>query len=244
MTAATASVSTPRSSALCPRTACRAWRSAIVDEGRVVYANGFGVATLAEPTRPVTRDTVFHLASVTKTFVATAVMQLVERRQLSLDAPIVTYLPYFRDRRRALQRDHDPPRPDAHIGFARRRELRLGFDRNTTTAHSSGTSRSLSTVTLRSAPGSTYAYSNLAFEVLGDVIAKASRMPFEDYVQKEILESLQMTSSTLLYDDVARHGLGRRPYAPRNWRDDRHPALSLHSRARAEFDAALDAPRT
>src|SRR5688572_33489445 len=64
---------------------------AIVDEGRVVYANGFGVTSLAEPTRPVTRDTVFHLASVTKTFVATAVIQLVERRQLSLDAPIVTH---------------------------------------------------------------------------------------------------------------------------------------------------------
>jgi CubicO group peptidase (beta-lactamase class C family) len=40
--------------------------------------------------------------------------------------------------------------------------------------------------------------------VLGDVIAKTSRMPFEGYVQKEILEPLKMTSSTLLYDGLSR----------------------------------------
>ncbi len=175
----------------------------MVDEGRVVYANGFGVASLADPTQPVTRDTVFHLASVTKTFVATAVMQLVERRQLSLDAPIVTYLPYFRVAD-ARSRDitirqiltHTSGLPDVEdYGWDRPEYDDRALERYV---------RSLTTVTRRSAPGATYAYSNLAFEVLGDVVAKASRTPFEDYVQKEILEPLQMTSSTLLYDGVAR----------------------------------------
>ena len=175
----------------------------IVDEGKVVYANGFGVASLTGPARPVTRDTVFHLASVTKTFVATAVMQLVESRQLSLDAPIVTFLPYFRVAdprsseitiRHVLT--HTSGLPDVENYDWDRPEYDNGaLERYV---------RSLSTVTLRSAPGSTYAYSNLAFEVLGDVIAKVSRTPFEDYVQKNILEPLQMTSSTLLYDGVAR----------------------------------------
>jgi CubicO group peptidase (beta-lactamase class C family) len=175
----------------------------IVDEGRVVYANGFGVASLAEPARPVTRDTVFHMASVTKTFVATAVMQLAERGQLSLDATIVTYLPYFRlaDARASeitirQVLTHTSGLPDVE-GYAWDRPE---YDEGALERYV----RSLSAVTLRSAPGSTYAYSNLAFEVLGDVIAKASRRPFEDYVQKEILAPLQMTSSTLLYDGVAR----------------------------------------
>lgn len=175
----------------------------IVDEGRVVYANGFGVASLADPAQPVTRDTVFHLASVTKTFVATAVMQLVERRQLSLDAPIVGYLPYFRvadARSNAITirhiLTHTSGLPDVDTYNWDRPEYDDGaLERYV---------RSLTTITLRSAPGSTYAYSNLAFEVLGDVIAKASGMPFENYVQEAILEPLQMRSSTLLYDGVAR----------------------------------------
>lgn len=177
---------------------------AIVDEERVVYANGFGVASLTEPSHPVTRDTVFHLASVSKTFVATAVMQLVERRQLSLDAPIVTYLPYFRvaDTRSGEITirhilTHTSGLPDVEsYGWDRPEHDDRALERYV---------RSLTTVALRSAPGATYAYSNLAFDVLGDVIAKASRMPFEDFVKKEILEPLQMDSSTLLYDGVPRH---------------------------------------
>jgi CubicO group peptidase (beta-lactamase class C family) len=146
---------------------------------------------------------VFHLASVTKTFVATAVMQLVERGLISLDAPTVTYLPYFRladarSKEITIRHilTHTSGLPDVeNYGWDRPEYDDGALERYV---------RSLSTVTLQSAPGATYAYSNLAFEVLGDVIAKVSRMPFEDYVQKEILEPLQMKSSTLLYDGVAR----------------------------------------
>ena len=47
-------------------------------------------------------------------------------------------------------------------------------------------------------PGTSFAYSNMAYEVLGDLIAKVSRMSFEDYVDKNILRPLGMNSSTLL----------------------------------------------
>src|SRR5258707_6276484 len=52
----------------------------VVKNGKLIYANGFGVAKLGGPAR-ITSKSLFHMASVTKTFVATAVMQLVEKRQ-------------------------------------------------------------------------------------------------------------------------------------------------------------------
>ncbi len=64
-------------------------------DGRVVFARGFGVAR-AGSRRAVTPRTVFHLASISKTFVAAAVMQLVETGRVSLESPVTAYLPAFR----------------------------------------------------------------------------------------------------------------------------------------------------
>jgi CubicO group peptidase (beta-lactamase class C family) len=63
-------------------------------KGEEVFAKGFGVKDI-ETQEPVTSRSLFHLASISKTFVATAVMQLVEVGKLVLDAPLVTYLPDF-----------------------------------------------------------------------------------------------------------------------------------------------------
>jgi CubicO group peptidase (beta-lactamase class C family) len=66
----------------------------IVKGDELIYAQGFGVRNL-ETGEPVTPRSLFHLASISKTFVATALMQLVEAGQLELDTPVVAYLPYF-----------------------------------------------------------------------------------------------------------------------------------------------------
>jgi CubicO group peptidase (beta-lactamase class C family) len=50
----------------------------VVEGGKLVYARGFGVMKLGDPTQPITPETLFHMASITKPFVATAIMQLVE----------------------------------------------------------------------------------------------------------------------------------------------------------------------
>jgi CubicO group peptidase (beta-lactamase class C family) len=67
----------------------------VVKNGNLIYAKGFGVAKLGGDT-PITTKSLFHMASVTKTFVATAVMQLVEQGKIDLDAPVTKYLPYFK----------------------------------------------------------------------------------------------------------------------------------------------------
>jgi CubicO group peptidase (beta-lactamase class C family) len=63
--------------------------------------------------------------------------------------------------------------------------------------------RSLSQETLIAVPGEKYAYSNIAYEVLGDVIAKVSGQPFETYVADHILRPLAMERSTFLVQEVA-----------------------------------------
>lgn len=67
---------------------------AIVDGQDVIAAKGYGYADRAAK-KPVTADTLFHIGSVSKTFTATAVMQLVEQGKVRLDAPLSRYVPEF-----------------------------------------------------------------------------------------------------------------------------------------------------
>lgn len=68
----------------------------IIKDQKVLWAKGFGFADL-EKKIPATPDTLYHLASITKTFGATLIMQLVEQGKLSLDEPISRYSPDFKD---------------------------------------------------------------------------------------------------------------------------------------------------
>jgi CubicO group peptidase (beta-lactamase class C family) len=170
----------------------------VVENNQVVYAKGFGVRRIGTATpEPVTTRTLFHMASITKTFVATSIMQLVEAGKIDLDAPVVKYLPYFRladDRYKTITvrqmvthtsgmpdvEDYEWDKPQYYDGALERY------------------ARSLGAVKLLWAPGEKFRYSNMAFEVLGDVIAKVSGESFDDYVQNHILTPLAMKDSTLL----------------------------------------------
>ena len=68
---------------------------ALVSEQETAYTHGFGVTSVEDGATAVTLETVFLIASVTKMLVGTALMRLVESGQLTLDAPITTYLPDF-----------------------------------------------------------------------------------------------------------------------------------------------------
>lgn len=172
----------------------------IIKNRRVTYAKAFGVAKIGG-NKPVTTRSVFHMASVTKPFVATAIMQLVERGKLNLDARLVEYLPYFRMKderykditvRQVLS--HVAGMPDVEdYGWDKPEYDEGALERYV---------RGLSERSLIGAPGEKFAYSNIGFEVLGDVIAKASGMNFEDYVRRNILAPLGMKHSTLLIRSV------------------------------------------
>ncbi|MGI8638781.1 MAG: serine hydrolase domain-containing protein [Pyrinomonadaceae bacterium] len=171
----------------------------IVKNGKVIYAKGFGTAKLGD-NKLITPQSLFHTASLTKPFVATAIMQLVERGKIDLDAPVIKYVPYFRlkDNRYTTitirqMLSHTSGMPDVK-GNEDYNWDKPEYDAGALERYV----RSLNNLSLIAAPGEKVEYSNIAYEVLGDVIAKASEMSFEDYVQKNILKPLGMKRSTLL----------------------------------------------
>jgi CubicO group peptidase (beta-lactamase class C family) len=191
---------------------------AVVQNQKVVYAAGFGLRNLQNKNDKITPQSLFHMASITKPFVATSVMQLVEKGKVDPDAPVVKYLPYFRlnDERYAKitvrqmlshlsgmpdVRDYEWDKPQYDDGALERYV------------------RSLTNQSLIAAPGANFRYSNMAYEVLGDLIAKVSGMSFEDYVRKNILEPLGMKSSTLLVKqaDPALLWIDHRTQTPQVW---------------------------
>lgn len=167
---------------------------------RVVFAGGFGVTRVGGDTA-VTERTIFHMASVTKPFVATAIVQLVEQGKVSVDSPVVRYLPEFRmqspDARSITLRqvlNHTAGLPDVTNYAWDQPEYDDGaLERYV---------RGLADSSLAAPPGSVWDYSNIGFELLAHVAATVSGESFEDYVQRHILTPLGMRKSTLLMTDV------------------------------------------
>jgi CubicO group peptidase (beta-lactamase class C family) len=172
----------------------------VVKDMELVYATGFGVMNL-KTGEEVTPRTLFHMASITKPFVATSIVQLLEQERLSLDDRIVEYLPYFemKDERYATLTirqflTHSSGMPDVEDYCWDKPEYDEGaLERYV---------RSLTDQELLFEPGEKFTYSNMAFEVLGDLIAKVSGQSFADYVKEHILQPLDMNDSSILIGDV------------------------------------------
>ena len=170
----------------------------VIENNQLVYAHAFGLKHLGRQGDPLTPRSIFHMASVTKPFVATSIMQLVERRFVDLDAPVVKYLPYFRladDRFTQITVRHLVTHTSGIPDVEDYEWDKPQYDDGALERYV----RSLTDQQLLFAPGERVQYSNMAFEVLGDVVAKASGESFDDYVQRHILTPLQMTDSTLLF---------------------------------------------
>jgi CubicO group peptidase (beta-lactamase class C family) len=180
---------------------------AVVRDEEVV-SRGFGVRDVGSGA-PVTPDTMFHLASVSKPFVATAIMSLATARSggeqvLDLDAPIIEWVPEFTlaDGRagevtaRGLL-SHTSGLPDvADYGW---HDPQLGDDALSEFA------RSLSGWRLKAEPGSAFSYSNAGYELLGLLLSRATGTTFENAVRQQVLTPLGMRNSTFMRGDVPEH---------------------------------------
>ncbi len=173
---------------------------AVVHDGREVYAKAFGVRSIDTNT-PLTTDTLFHWASVTKPFVATSIMQLVESGRVELDERVTAYVPYFAmndSRAEAITvrqlLNHTSGMPDV-LNYNWHEPK---YDDGALEAYVRG----LTALELLYAPGEGQQYSNIAYEVLGCVIAEVSGGSFEEYVASRIFEPVGMESATLLLTEA------------------------------------------
>ena len=176
----------------------------VVEDGEIVYARGFGVQSL-ETGVPVTPDSFFCVASITKCFVATAIMQWVEQGLLNLDVPLVQYLPEFRlDDERCRQitlrqmLSHTSGMPDMDEAEYDELVAHPEYDEGAPERYV----RALVSRKMIAAPGERFAYSNIAYNVLGYLIAKISGQTFENYMREHILRPAGMPKSTLFFPEV------------------------------------------
>lgn len=178
----------------------------VLHEGKLIYAKGFGEADL-ETGAPITPETIFHVASVSKQFTAYAVVLLAQEGKLALNDDIRKYLPEVPDFGKTITIRHlmnhtsglrdqwnllamagwrlDDVITKEQIFNLIRRQKELNFE-----------------------PGSAYAYCNTGYTLLGEIVGRVTKQPFPDWMQQHVFKPLGM-KNTLFYDNQERIVKGR-----------------------------------
>jgi D-alanyl-D-alanine carboxypeptidase len=166
---------------------------AVAESGSDLNIAASGTAERGGDGDMVAADAQFRIASITKMFVATVVLQLVEENRLDLDRPVIEYLPDFaHDRRITLRQllNHTSGIPD----YGRTKEFNEGLiadrDRRWTTDEVLAL---VADVRPDFEPGTDYLYSNTGYILLGQVIEAVTGSTWAVEVRRRILEPLQLT---------------------------------------------------
>lgn len=177
----------------------------LVVDGALVWAKGYGVRDLMARS-PVDPDTLFRIASMTKAFTATAVLELRDAGRLSLDAPVEGVLPEMRgivyptrDAPRITLRDllthnaglpPDEPLRAAEDTFAERSKPARQAPTEDATL------KALAGLVLEAPPESKFSYSNFGFALAGAAVSRVSGVPYAEFLARNILSPLGMTSTS------------------------------------------------
>jgi CubicO group peptidase (beta-lactamase class C family) len=167
----------------------------VVADQELVWARGFGFADIDKKT-PMTPQTKFRMASHSKLFTATAVMQLREQGKLRLDDPVAKYLPWFR----VTSADADDPPITIEELLTHSSGLPREAGSHWTTFEFPTSEQLRDLMPERQAPFSPetrWKYSNLAYSIAGMVIEAVSGQTWADYVEQHIYRPLGMSSSSV-----------------------------------------------
>jgi CubicO group peptidase (beta-lactamase class C family) len=171
----------------------------IVRGGRPIYRHAFGMADIGR-NHAVDHDTIFHWASITKTFTGIAIMQLRDRGLLKLDDPVVKYVPEFRQ-------VHDPFGDVSEITIRHLMTHSAGLRGSTwpwggdkpwhpfEPTEWSQLVAMLPYTEIEFAPGSRHSYSNPGIIFLGRIIERLTGDDYEVYIDKNIFKPLEMYRS-------------------------------------------------
>lgn len=179
---------------------------AIVEGDQIIHMRGFGQA-YPDGATP-SPQTPFFIGSLTKSFTALAVMQLVEAEKIDLDAPVQQYLPWFQVAdaqastqitvRHLLNQTSGLSESSGRVPLA-------DFDNSPDATERQA--RALKTVELNHPVGSTCEYSNSNYNLLGLIIEAVSGESYEGYIQKHIFTPLMMNQSYTSKKTAEQNGL-------------------------------------
>jgi len=159
---------------------------AVVKNNKIIYTQSFGLKD-AETNTPLSNENIFRIASISKSFSATAIMQLVEAKKLSLDQDVSELIGF---------KVRNPKFPETVI------TLRLMLSHLSSINDSQGyfsldsinpaKSENWNNCYNNYEPGKGYVYCNLNFNIIGTIIEKVSGERFDTYIQNHILKPLQL----------------------------------------------------
>lgn len=158
----------------------------VIEDGVPMYVRAFGVRD-TQTSEPVTVHTLFHVASISKTLTAAAVMQLAEQNRLALTDPVGRYLPAF---------------ANSPITITQLLTHTAGLQdmrHSSPTADAKAVTEYIEKVAQRKLayePGEGWEYSDTAFNVLGAVIEAVTKQSYSQYMQAHVLVPAGMTEST------------------------------------------------
>jgi D-alanyl-D-alanine carboxypeptidase len=158
----------------------------LTDRDGTLLVRSYGLADLASK-QPVTRDTLFEIGSIGKTFTAVAILQLVDEGRIDLHAPVDGYLPWF-----------TVPQPEGHSAITIAQLLShtagivAGIDGTPEAAFQVWSLRDLPTF---SVPGERFHYSNVGYKALGLVLEAVEGRPYREVIRTRILEPLEMSAT-------------------------------------------------
>ncbi len=185
----------------------------IVENGRITFLNGYG-ETLEGSGDPVTPQTVFRWASVSKGVAGTIAAKLAEQGKINLSAPIGAYRTSLRlpggNENRATLGDVLSHR----LGIYRNAwddKLEAGEDPR-------AIRQSIGTLASLCAPGTCWSYQNIAFDASSEVVARATGKSYQQAVRDQLFAPIGMTSASMSREGLQRskswarpHSVGRRP---------------------------------
>ncbi len=175
---------------------------AVVQDGAVLFKKGYGFADIDSRTAADPDRSLFRIASITKTFVWTAVMQLIERGELDLDTDVNAYLDF------AIPETFAAPITLAHLmthtpGFEEGGSGGIGENVEDVVPLADYLPANIPSRVR--APGEYMSYSNYGTALAGYIVQRVSGMPWEQFIEQNILEPLSMSNTnvrTPMRDDL------------------------------------------
>lgn len=184
----------------------------IVLDQQLVWSKGFGLANVAAQ-KPATPSTIYRIASITKLFTSTAILQLRDAGKLQLDDPMTKHLPWFEIKNRFPDA---PPITIRHLlthtaGLPREAAFPYWIDNDFPSM--AQIREQLPSQEIALPTETQWKYSNLGLSLLGEIVAAVAGIPWTDYIETEILKPLAMQNTFTSVD--AHHpllatGYGRR----------------------------------
>ncbi|QHS24066.1 beta-lactamase family protein [Virgibacillus sp. MSP4-1] len=199
----------------------------VLKKGVVIYQRGFGVLDL-QSRSPVTSNSLFGTASISKSFAALAIMILEEQGLLSVHDPVVKYVPGFKLKRISNMRKikiHHLLSHTSGLAPVKRDENRNRFKDEKNFLMRGDHS-------ILGDPGQYFSYSNDMFSLLGEIIEKTSGKLFRRFITEEILRPLEMNRTTLSIEEIHKMNQVSTPYTynkeKRAHRKEAWPPLGIY----------------